>query len=648
MGERCLCYGCMQFKHEEEHVCPSCGYDDRTPNDPAYITPGTILNGHFAVGIRIGSNSEGATYIGYNQSIGCRVLIREYFPRQLCSRVPGKAIISVDPKHVVQYKALMAEFTELNRSLAQMRGSVNHINPTSDLFATNNTTYAVYEYLEGVTLVDYLKDNAGELTWKQVSEVFPPFFTSLSQIHNNAIIHRAISPETIYVTQKGELRLSGFSVSAVRTVHSELEPEIFHGYAAPEQYSPNQKQGTWTDVYGICAVLYRILTGCKPTDAPSRMENDNLCAPHEMNPSIPKHVSRVIMKGMSLYSDDRIKTVTELVTALFREEPDPATGKFPAQRRAEDDTQRREPNGEHRRPRNNGNSNNKNNGGSGYRDYDQKGYGSDAHENVIDRIKVPVIIAVLLACVLMVIAIIVLQLLDMGPTTLGTPTIETTLPQEMTSVSDNIVTESDSGTEVTDAPSGDSSMPDLVGKNFETKKAQLESDGWLYLVPVYAYSDKYKAGVITDQSIAAGTPFTTGAVVEVTVSKGPQSIKLPEYEGKTLKEYEAILESMGMTNYNTVSVENQDMKNGMVVELSKEAGEEFDLTGSETLKIYYVANPEATPVPLQTTAPPAPIETAPTTEEQTAPPLELETDPPAVVDEPVEEMTAPPAPVIPE
>jgi hypothetical protein len=107
---------------------------------------------------------------------------------------------------------------------------------------------------------------------------------------------------------------------------------------------------------------------------------------------------------------------------------------------------------------------------------------------------------------------------------------------------------------------------------------------------------------------------------------------------------------MGMTNYNTESVENQEMKNGMVVGLSKEAGEEFALNGAETLKIYYVANPEATPVPLQTTAPPAPLETEPPTEEQTAPPLEIETDPepPAIVDEPVEDMTAPPAPVIPE
>ena len=319
MGERRLCYGCMEMKLDYHKVCPNCGYADNTPYDPDYIAPGTVLVDRYAVGIKLGHNSEGATYIGYNQSLSSKVLIREYMPQMLCRRVQGKATISVNPEHVVQYKALMEEFKELNRKLAHMR-TISHINPTLDLFEANNTAYAVYEYLEGIKLIDYLNENAGELTWKQVSELFPPFFTSLSLIHNQNIVHRAISPETIYVTERGELRLCGFSIPAVRTADTELPCEMFHGYAAPEQYFPNMRQGTWTDVYGISAVLYRILTGCKPTDAPSRMKSDNLCPPHETNTNVPEHVSMVIMEGLSLSSDNRIRTITELVTRLFEQE----------------------------------------------------------------------------------------------------------------------------------------------------------------------------------------------------------------------------------------------------------------------------------------------------------------------------------------
>ena len=211
----------------------------------------------------------------------------------------------------------MAEYTELNKSLAKMRSLSSHLSPTLDLFAENNSTYAVYEYIDGVRLVDYLKENAGELSWSEVSAMFPPLFTTLSLVHNAGVLHRGISPDTIYVTDKGELKLTDFCISAVRTANTELKNEIFSGYAAPEQYSAASRQGTWTDVYGICAVLYRILTGSKPDSANVRLEKDNLYTPQELNSNIPKHVSDVIMKGMSLSGDDRIQTITELVTALF-------------------------------------------------------------------------------------------------------------------------------------------------------------------------------------------------------------------------------------------------------------------------------------------------------------------------------------------
>ncbi len=624
MGERKLCYGCMEFKSNAETVCHNCGYAEGSPYDTNYIAPGTVLNERYAVGVMLGHNSEGATYIGYNKSIGCKVLIREYMPQGLCVRVRGKATISVNPSQVVQYKALMAEFTELNKSLAQMR-SLTHINPTLDLFATNNTTYAVYEYLEGIKLVDYLKENAGELTWKQVSEMFPPFFTTLSLMHNNGVIHRAISPDTIYVTEKGELRLCGFSISTVRTANTELPSELFGGYAAPEQYSPSSRQGNWTDVYGICAVLYRILTGCKPTDAPSRMENDNLCEPHEMNPNIPRHVSKVIMKGLNLFGADRIQTVTELVTELFdqpEEEPVPVVAPEPVYRPRQS-AKRVQPVQDD------------------YDDYDD--YSSDDYDDydvedrdhMIDRIKIPIIIGVLLTCVLLVIAIVVLGLLDMGPFAGNNSSrpVETTTTQ--TETVDNIVTETVTGSETTTEPGGDSTMPDLIGKDFELKKNQLAEDGWIYLEAVYEFNNEYKAGLIVDQAIEPGELLFSGSTVEVTVSKGPSEVEIPDYEGKTLKEYEAMLDELGLRDfYVTEAVTNYNYESGKVIELNLEAGDMFDLTGTETIKIYYASNPETTAA--TTTAAPETTTVVVTTPEpvvQTTPAPEPtdppETDPPA-------------------
>ncbi len=600
MGERRLCYGCMEMKSDYYKVCPNCGYADNTPYDPDYIAPGTVLVDRYAVGIKIGHNSEGATYIGYNQSLSSKVLIREYMPQGLCRRVQGRATISVNPEHVVQYKALMEEFKELNRNLAHMR-TIIHINPTLDLFDANNTAYAVYEYLEGIKLIDYLNENAGELTWKQVSELFPPFFTSLSLIHNQNIVHRAISPETIYVTERGELRLLAFSIPAVRTADTELPCEIFHGYTAPEQYFPNMRQGTWTDVYGISAVLYRILTGCKPTDAPSRMKVDNLCPPHEINPNVPEHVSRVIMRGLSLSYENRIRTITELVTQLFEQEATesiPVVQTLPTQPRQpqtsrpaqtqKSQSQKTQTTPKTQKP--------KKQAPESVR-YDKDDYIADNHENVIDRIKVPIIIAVLLICVLLVIVIVAKNLMDMGTNVPTDPTESITMYYAETT--DNIVTEPETEEELPPENVADSQMPNLIAKNFEQMKQQFEADGWMYLEPTYEYSDRYKSGLIISQGLEAGEMFKSGATIPVTVSKGPSSIQLPEFEGKSLKVYESELENMGLTNYNTASVVNYDYENGYVTGLSREVGEMFDLTGEETLMIYYADNPPITEPPAE-------------------------------------------------
>ncbi|MBQ9899143.1 MAG: protein kinase, partial [Ruminococcus sp.] len=236
MGERKYCYKCMEKYDADQYVCPHCGYDENTPHDPMYIAPGTILHDRYLVGILLVNNGEGATYVGYDISTGCKVLLREYMPINLCTRVKNKAVISVNYNNLAKYKAFMAEYTELNKSLARLRNNPN-INPVLDMFAENNTTYTVFEYIEGVKMLDYLKENAGELSWEQISKLFPPLFTTIGILHNAGIIHRAISPETVYITDKGELKLSGFCVSAVRTADAGLEHELFKGYAAPEQYS---------------------------------------------------------------------------------------------------------------------------------------------------------------------------------------------------------------------------------------------------------------------------------------------------------------------------------------------------------------------------------------------------------------------------
>ena len=469
MGDLKYCNKCMEQYDSSLHVCPSCGYVESSEYNPMYVPPGTILHSKYVCGILLEYNGEGATYIGSDITTGKKVFIREYMPINLCTRVKNKPTISVNYNNLAKYKAFMAEYTELNKSLARLRNNPN-IPPVLDMFAENNTTYTIFEYIEGVKMLDYLKENAGELSWEQVSKIFPPLFTTIGILHNSGIIHRAISPDTVYITDKGELKLSGFCVSAVRTANAGLEYELFKGYAAPEQYSASSssRQGSWTDVYGVCALLYRALTGCMPVDSVSRQNHDDLHEPHMLDSSIPKHVSRVIMEGMNLNGRDRIQTITELVTRLFeqpaeeeeeeaedfdstlflndrpniqqQEAPVPAYhATQPAQPLPEAEVihQRSAP---YRKPQ---------------RDTSYK------YEkiNTVDRIKVPIIIGILFLAILLALVVIVMNMLPKSDN--STAPVKS---RRSKAVSDNIVDE------VVTTKEKNIEVPNLIGKFYELEK----------------------------------------------------------------------------------------------------------------------------------------------------------------------------------
>ncbi|MBQ3566981.1 MAG: PASTA domain-containing protein [Oscillospiraceae bacterium] len=661
MAENKLCMGCMEYKGAAR-VCPKCGYVENTPHNPAYIAPGTILHERYLVGQQLDSNGQGASYIAYDTAVSCKVLLNEYMPEGLCVRVKGKPTISVNYNNLAQYKAMMAEYTELNKSLAKMRSLSSHLTPTLDIFAENNTTYSVYEYIEGVRLVDYLKENAGELSWSEVSAMFPPLFTTLSLVHNAGVIHRGISPETIYVTEKGELKLTDFCISGLRTKSTELVTEIYQGYAAPEQYSAASRQGTWTDVYGICAVLYRILTGSKPDPANIRLERDNLYTPQELNSNIPKHVSDVIMEGMNLIGEDRIQTITELVTRLFDQ---PAAGFSKTQtleisrsgimessqaymngnQYPDNEYYNNGYNNGYADPYGNGYDNGYNDGYNSYNDYgnydnyddyDDSGIESDEEEiSAFDRIKVPLIIGILLVAIVIVIIVILVQLFNGGE--------EMTHIRDSSSVSESVSSEAEETeetteeTEETEETEMKNKMPSLIGKKLDDIKSKFEEKYGVTIESSYEENEEYPKDVIFWQDIEIGQHIEEGMTIKVKVSEGRPPVSVPEFENWPLADFTALCDSMGI-KYTTVSAIDLTKVNGIVIGVAPAPGEQID-TETEFITITYVDNPEETTV--EETVPPEvvepPVEEVPPVEEPTeAPPVEEVPDAPVAEEIPVE------------
>ena len=315
LKETSLCMGCMCDK-TYEGPCKLCGYSDDAPSIPSYLPPKTYLNDRYIIGKVISYNGEGAVYVGFDTATGSRVTVKEFMPDTLCSRKRGEDTVTVNNDMMPLYKTYMSEFIDLNKTLMKSRGMA-HLQTVLDIFCENNTAYVVFEYINGIPLKTYLANSSGELTWEQIKELFPPIFTTLSLVHAAGIIHRGISLSTIYVTDKLELKLTGFSISAARTTNTEIACEVFAGFAAPEQYT-NDINGTWTDVYGIAAVIYRCLTGCNPTEAIARAGSP-MPEPMMINRNIPSTVSKAIMRGLNIPTDTRTRTITEFVDKLFEQ-----------------------------------------------------------------------------------------------------------------------------------------------------------------------------------------------------------------------------------------------------------------------------------------------------------------------------------------
>lgn len=560
-----LCMGCMNEKGYEG-PCKICGASESDPCFPSYLLPRTFLNERYIVGKLLSYNGEGAVYIGFDTVTKSKVTVKEFMPDTLCTRKKGETDISVNANNSPLYKTYMSEFADLNRSLMKLRG-IAHIQAVLDVFYENNTCYAVLEHITGVTLKSFLANTTGGLGWEQVREMFPPILTTLSLVHAAGIIHRGISPSTIYVTDKMQLKLGGFAISAARTTNTEIACEVYAGFAAPEQYN-NEPNGTWTDVYGISAVLYKVLTATTPTEAIART-GSGMPEPSMVNRNIPQNVSRAIMVGMRLPVEGRTRTITDLVDKLF------TPPKF----------------GEGRTE-----------GG--------KGIVPSAREEKILRKKKKEqmkLLAVLVVAGLVLIAFAITFSLTLSGACAKDPDdIESGSSLE-SSVSSIVRSDkSSSSIEITlppvsqPTPIADTTLvPDFVNESWMYENALATYEGLLTLSPTYDYNDTFVAGLIFEQSVDPGTEVEKGAEVKVKVSKGPSVVPLPEYMMKPSSGYVEELTALNI-RYLIKEEESADVLEGNVVHCERENGVEIlpgqpvNVEGAETI-IVYVAIPMTTP-----------------------------------------------------
>lgn len=305
-------------------ICPNCPPDGRGPNPADMLPLGYILDRRYIVGQVRHSSSEATLYAAFDRVAGRVLSLREYYPKALSTRREDGGL-DARPGKEVPFKALRMDFEEVCRYISRQREDMCII-PCLDVLPWGDTVYGVFAQSEGEKLESTLLSLGGRMPWTEVKKAFLQLINTVSTFNREGIIHRGISPVTLHYTD-GRLMLTGFGTSAFRTGHSELEAELFYGYAAPEQYSPRGWQGSWTDVYALGAVLYHILTGRRPADYHGRLTGESLIPPEDFDPTIPHHVSGAILRAMALEVDDRLRSADDFYNALL-EDTDGQTAVF--------------------------------------------------------------------------------------------------------------------------------------------------------------------------------------------------------------------------------------------------------------------------------------------------------------------------------
>ena len=181
-----------------------------------------------------------------------------------------------------------------------------------DFFECNGTAYIVMDYLDGINLSKYIRKN-GKMPAQKVFELMLPIMSSLENVHNAGIIHRDISPDNIMYMKNGTLKLMDFG-SARYFVNGEKEMSVMlkRGYAPEEQYRKKGVQGPWTDVYGLCATIYRCITGVVPEDALDRLAEDEIKKPSELGIEISQELEDALMMGLAVRKENRCQNMVML------------------------------------------------------------------------------------------------------------------------------------------------------------------------------------------------------------------------------------------------------------------------------------------------------------------------------------------------
>lgn len=300
------CAACGSVAPAGARFCPTCGavVSGARPRMATGLLPAQhLLKGQYAVSRKLAQGGQSAVY-----------LVRDTY-----SGNAERAIKEMSESQIEPEKRQQA-INDFMRE-AQMLMSLHHpaLARVYEFFTEDARYFLVMEYVPGHNLEDEMVLFRREpLDWEDVTQWGMALADLLTYLHAQqpAIIYRDLKPANVMLLPDGSIKLIDFGIA--RRLHPARMTDTMQlgtdGYAPLEQYSSRSEPRS--DVYGLGASLYHLLTGRVPEAAPLRMAGHQLTPIRALNHKVPEPVERVIMQALNLHADDRFPSAQAMREAL--------------------------------------------------------------------------------------------------------------------------------------------------------------------------------------------------------------------------------------------------------------------------------------------------------------------------------------------
>jgi serine/threonine protein kinase len=273
----------------------------------------------------IGEGGFGIVYLAQDTQLHRTVAVKEYVPHALATRAFDNSLALRSERHRETFQLGLSSFVNEARLLA----SFDHpsLVKVYRFWEQNGTAYMAMPYYRGPTLKVLLQNApcAPDEAW--LKKFLHPLLDALQVIHNSHCYHRDIAPDNILLLGSGTdykplLLDFGAARRVIQGATQNLTVILKPGYAPVEQYAEvaSMKQGPWTDIYALCAVLYAAITGQAPLPSVGRLIKDEMTpVSQQVKDQYSAAFLLAIDHGLAVRPEDRTQNVAALRASLLGE-----------------------------------------------------------------------------------------------------------------------------------------------------------------------------------------------------------------------------------------------------------------------------------------------------------------------------------------